>query len=169
MEEYEDVDISKLYELLLKGEEVVVTEHEKDHLRNLAAEDGVEIEVEQEDSRGKSWNVKRKTGERAELDKALTMEGKKRQEIKSFAQLTRAPRMEISPRLLEQIAETIKSGGIVVRSVELPSNGLPLKADIDVVMSPQNSPVEITGRLTLEKFKVNEVDGNIMLFATDEE
>lgn len=80
----------------------------------------------------------------------------------------RAPRIEITTALLEEFIASLRRGEFVIRSIEIPQQGAPLKAEVNVFTSIRGA-VNVSGSLTFEKFDVKEVEGQITLTLPDDD
>lgn len=87
---------------------------------------------------------------------------------KPLFQPVRATRIEITTKLLEEFIASLRRGEFVIRSIEIPQQGAPLKAEVSVFTSIRGT-VNVSGSLTFEKFNVKEVEGQIMLMLPGEE
>ena len=85
---------------------------------------------------------------------------------KPLFQPIRAPRIEITPALLEEFIDILRQGSFVIQSLEIPYVNAPLKAEVKVFA---RGKVNVTGTLVFEKFNVKEVEGQIMLMLPGEE
>lgn len=79
-----------------------------------------------------------------------------------------APMMVLSPRLLDEFIRSLRQGVLMVRSVELPVQGMPLKADVTVRCDAGGNRLKVTGTLEIEHFAVKSVGQDFLLCTFDE-